>query len=271
MNTFPLTARLGISARLLRALLLMLLSSLPINMAAALAEDGNNLIQGTVLETMDAAGYTYVNISSTEGPLWIAIPETRVSTGEQRSFAPGMEMKDFQSTSLNKTFSRIIFSEGIVDVAASAKPDDSNPSSSFEAAVQAEKQATPPQVPAPQASGGSMGAIAPFSEISVEKAEGENSFTVAELFEKAAELNGTKVIIRGKVVKFNANIMGRNWLHLQDGTGDPMNNTHDLVVTTATEIGSPDVVTIEGVLSANKDFGAGYTYTVIVENASVLQ
>ena len=65
--------------------------------------------------------------------------------------------------------------------------------------------------------------------------------------------------------------MGRNWLHLQDGTGDPMNNTHDLVVTTATEIGSPDVVTIEGVLSANKDFGAGYTYTVIVENASVLQ
>ena len=128
MNTFPLTARRGISARLLRALLLMLLSYLPISMAAALAEDGNNLIQGTVLETMDAAGYTYVNISSPEGPLWIAIPETRVSTGEQRSFAPGMEMKDFHSTSLNKTFASIIFSEGIVDVAASAKPDDSKAS-----------------------------------------------------------------------------------------------------------------------------------------------
>ena len=65
--------------------------------------------------------------------------------------------------------------------------------SSFEAAVQAEKQAASPQVPALPASGGSMGAIAPFSEISVEKAEGENSFTIAELFEKAAELNGTTV------------------------------------------------------------------------------
>ena len=270
MNTFPLTARLGISARLLPALFLVLLFSLPINVFAATAEDGNNLLRGTVLETMDAAGYTYVNISSSEGPLWIAIPETEVGTGEQRSFAPGMEMKDFHSTSLNKTFTRVIFSEGIVDVAASAKPDDSKPSSSFEAAVQAEKQALP-QVAAPQASGGSMGAIAPFSEISVEKAEGENSFTVAELFDKAAELNGTKVRIRGKVVKFNANIMGKNWLHLQDGSGDPMNNTHDLVVTTTAEIGSPDIIIIEGTLAANKDFGAGYTYTVIVENASVLR
>ncbi len=271
MNPFHPRARRGISTRRLPGLLLTVLLSLPVSVTAALAQDGTTLLQGTVLETMDAAGYTYVHLSSPGGPLWIAIPETKVSTGEQHSFAPGMEMKDFHSASLNKTFTSVIFSEGIVEVAAAAKPDDAKASSSFEAAVQAERQAAPQEAPALPASGGSMGAIAPFTEISVEKAAGENSFTIAELFDRAAELNGTKVRIRGKVVKFNANIMGKNWLHLQDGTGDPLNNTHDLVVTTTTEIGSPDIITIEGTLAANKDFGAGYKYTVIVENGSVLQ
>jgi len=116
-----------------------------------------------------------------------------------------------------------------------------------------------------------MGAIAPFSDISVERADGENSFTVGDLFEKASELNGTTVRVRGKVVKYNANIMGRNWIHLQDGTGDPMQNTHDLVITTTSEVGSPDVITIEGTLTADKDFGAGYKYEVIVENGTIIQ
>ncbi len=259
------------------SLLLTVCVLVPYAMSSATAEDGQNLIQGTVLETMNAAGYTYVNLSSAQGPLWIAIPETTVRKGEQRSFSPGMEMKDFHSTSLDRTFPRIIFSGGIVEnqpatPASSAAPlPAADAPNSFEAAIQAEKQAVMPQVQVPLGSGGSMGAIAPFSEISVEKAQGENSFTVAELFDKAAELDGNKIRLRGKVVKFNANIMGRNWLHIQDGSGDPMNNTHDLVVTTTAEIGSPDIITIEGTLTAEKDFGAGYKYAVIVEDASVVE
>jgi hypothetical protein len=185
-------------------------------------------------------------------------------------------MKDFHSKSLNKTFSSIMFSEGIVDgsdtsphgpqTASSATAEDP-----FAAAVQAEKRGSQQQVQPSQGSGGSMGAIAPFSDISVEKADGENSFTVGDLFEKANELNGTTVRVRGKVVKYNANIMGRNWIHLQDGTGDPMQNTHDLVVTTTSEVGSPEVITIEGTLTADKDFGAGYKYEVIVENGTIIQ
>ena len=271
------TARLPFSSRLLLISLVMMCLSLPAHVLSSRADSGNDLIEGTVLETMNAAGYTYVNLSSAQGPVWIAIPETNLGKGEKLSFAPGMEMKDFHSKSLDKTFTSIIFSEGIVNGSTasphgtSGSPAETGPTNSFEAAVQAEKQAVTPQVQPSQSSGGSMGAIAPFSEISVEKADGDNSFTVGELYEKAKELDGTTIRLRGKVVKFNANIMGRNWLHLQDGTGDPMQNTHDLVVTTKREIGSPDVLIIEGTLTADKDFGAGYKYAVIIENATIIQ
>ena len=84
------------------------------------------------------------------------------------------------------------------------------------------------------------------------------------------ELNGKTVVVRGKIMKVSPRIMGRNWIHLQDGTGNPDKNTHDLVVTTTEEPQSDwDVITMEGVVAANKDFGSGYKYAVIVENANV--
>ena len=63
--------------------------------------------------------------------------------------------------------------------------------------------------------------------------------------------------------------MGKNWIHIQDGTGDPQKNTHDLVVTTDGMAEKGEVVTIEGVVAANKDFGSGYKYEVIIEDAKV--
>ena len=155
-------------------------------------------------------------------------------------------------------------------------PAPPKPSSddSFAAAVEAERGTSSggaAPIQPQQGSAGSMGAIAPFSETEVEKAEGETGFTVAEIFEQAEELNGKKVRVRGQVVKFNANIMGRNWLHLQDGSGDPMQNTHDLVVTTTDQLSSPKVITIEGVVAADKDFGAGYNYAVIIEDSAIVK
>ena len=66
--------------------------------------------------------------------------------------------------------------------------------------------------------------------------------------------------------------MGRNWVHLQDGTGNPDDNTHDLVVTTSLEPEADwDIITMEGLLTANKDFGSGYSYDVIIEDANLKQ
>jgi len=259
------------------ALALVTVFSLPAITITAETQ-GPDTISGKILETINAAGYTYVNLSTANGPLWVALPQTTVKVGDEISCNPGMEMKDFYSNTLNRTFASIIFSEGIVGSeplnphAIAAAPNAAPQEDSFDAAVKSEKQVpSATQIQPELTSSGSMGAIAPFAEITVEKAEGENAFTVVDLFDRAQELNGQTVRVRGKVVKYNANIMGKNWIHIQDGTGDPMKNTHDLVITTAEEIGSPRVLTIEGKLVANKDFGAGYKYEVIIENGSIIK
>ena len=74
-------------------------------------------------------------------------------------------------------------------------------------------------------------------------------------------------MIRGKVVKYNAEIMGRNWLHIQDGTGAIGGN--DLLITSSDKAKVGDTVLIVGTVAINKDFGAGYKYRVLVEDAKV--
>jgi hypothetical protein len=150
----------------------------------------------------------------------------------------------------------------------SSRAADKTPQS-FTDAVKAENKAVP--IPPKQLSGGSAGARAPYAEVKVTKATGPNAYTVAEIFAKSKELNGKIVRVRGKVVRFNPAIMGKNWIHLQDGTGDPMHNTHDLVATSMAQVTVGEVITVEGKLAADKDFGAGYVYAAIIEGAKVIK
>ena len=101
----------------------------------------------------------------------------------------------------------------------------------------------------------------------VEKAEG--GMTVGELFARKAELAGKEVTLRAKVVKFTPQVMGKNWLHVQDGSGDAKAATHDLTVTTNVTAKVGDTVLITGPVTLEKDFGAGYRYDVIIEDAKV--
>ena len=121
------------------------------------------------------------------------------------------------------------------------------------------------------ASGRSEGAKAPApsGKIKVEKAKGTDACTVSEAYEKAAKLDKKPVVVRGKVVKVSQGIMGKNWVHLQDGSGDPGKGTNNLVVTTQDVPKVGDVVTAKGTLYKDKDFGSGYKYQVIVEEAGV--
>lgn len=240
-------------------------------------------ISGKVLETMNAAGYTYVNVETATGPVWAALPETKVEVGQEVVLAGGMEMKNFESKTLGRTFDSVVFSSGIVPEggapAAPATPapagDAAAPAAggdSFTAAMQEEAAGTPANPMAAgdvPASGGSAAAIVPSSDVKVDKAEGENAYTIGELYAKKGELNDKKVKVRGKVMKVSMMIMGKNWLHLQDGTGDAAASTHDLVVTTAGEAKKDAVVVVEGTMHADKDFGSGYRYDVIVEDAEV--
>jgi hypothetical protein len=95
--------------------------------------------------------------------------------------------------------------------------------------------------------------------------------TVAEVWAKRASLGGKPVTVRGKVVKFNGGIMGRNWLHIQDGSGKAEDGTHDLTMTSDAVAKVGDVVTLTGTVAVDKDFGAGYSYAVIVEGATIVR
>ena len=227
-------------------------------------------VTGKVLETMDAGGYTYLNVATDAGEKWIAVNQTPVEVGEDVTFMDGMVMQNFFSKSLDRTFPEIVFSSGLVGKGAMPPPGTpaATGADSFSQALSSEGG------PAASAAGdmmtGSKKAVVPFAEIKVEKAPGDNSYTVAEIFSKGAELNGKSVIVKGKVMKVSPRIMGRNWIHIQDGTGNPEENTHDLVITTSQDAEPDwDIITLEGILAANKDFGAGYTYSVIIEDAKV--
>lgn len=228
--------------------------------------------EGKVIETMNSGGYTYLLVESGKGRTWVAIPEATVKTGESVRYLPGMTMKDFHSKTLNRTFATLIFSPGLAkntsgDNSTKSAPSPSGDKETFSSAIEAEKTG---ETPPASASGGSGGAVVPFAEISVDKASGPNGYTVAEIFKKGKELNGKTVRVQGKVMKINMNIMGRNWIHLQDGSGDPLTNTHDLVVTTAETPAEGAIITAEGKMVADKDFGAGYAYVAIIEDAKLL-
>jgi hypothetical protein len=224
---------------------------------------------GKVVQKTDAGVYTYIRLDDGAGnEAWAAVPKTQLDIGEQISLKGGTVMHNFNSKTLNRTFDSIIFATGVIRTAG-------NKSAQAQAATMAGADVNRSGIAAhgltAQSSGGSSRATAPFKGIKVEKSTAQNGYTVAELFAKRASLNGRKVTVKGQVVKVNPNIMGRNWIHIQDGTGDPAKNTHDLVVTSSDIAKIGDNITIEGTLAADKDFGYGYKYDVIVENAVLVK
>lgn len=106
-------------------------------------------------------------------------------------------------------------------------------------------------------------------DIKVDKAAGVNAKTVAEIVTKRAELKDQPVLVRGKVVKFNPEIMGKNWLHLRDGSGSAADGSNDILVTTMAAAKVGDIVTVRGVVRTEKDFGSGYSYQVLIEEATI--
>lgn len=235
-------------------------------------------LQGTVLETMNSNGYTYLQLDAKQGKIWVAIPETHIKTGQLVTCTPGMPMYNFTSKTLNRTFETIVFSPGLDKGSATSTGQPTNEGKSgqegtgFDAALRGEASSAKGHGGAIEGMGqsaGSAGAIVPSAGLNVNKATGPNSYSVGECFEQGKELNGKTVRVRGKVMKISRMIMGKNWLHIQDGTGNPLKNQHDLVVTTTEESEEGKVVTIAGTLAFERDFGAGYKYEVIVEDAKI--
>ena len=206
---------------------------------------GDGAIKGKIVETMNSGGYTYVNLEKNGKMTWVAAAETRVKVGQEASCASGMKMDNFTSKTLKRTFESILFCNAPLETVGG-------------------KQGAEEKSP------GSKGAkVASAGAIKVEKASGANAYTVGDIYKNKAKLDKKKIVVRGKVVKVSAGIMGKNWIHLQDGTGSQKKGTNNLVVTSQDLPAVGDVVTMEGTLYKNKDFGSGYKYDAIVEKAMI--
>lgn len=217
-----------------------------------------NVLSGKVAETMNSGGYTYILLDKDGEKTWVAVPEMQVSEGEEVVLKPGIEMVNFTSSTLNRTFERIILSTG--PVSKKGEPVEKN--------MEMPHGDLPMGMMKAPASGG-MGVSTKIGDIKVEKAAGQNAYTIAEVYEKKSDLCNNKVIVQGKVVKVLPKILGKNWIHLQDGSGDEKKENYDLVVTSQDMPSVGNVVTVSGTLHTDKDFGAGYKYNVIVEEASI--
>lgn len=242
-----------------RALPLVLLLLGPVTVTPPAAKP---LLHGKVLETMRAADYTYVRVASESGELWAAGPHTAVKVGDTVSFGHGVEMKDFRSKTLDRTFESIQFVDRIIV----------NDGSAASAAIlPAPAHGNVPGA-APPAQHGSVHegvSPAPAADVDVSGiAKATDGKTVGEIFDARTMLVGKEVVVRAKVVKSNPGVMGRNWLHVRDGSRGA-DGAKDLTVTTKDTAVVGDTVLVRGTVATNKDFGFGYRYDVMLEEAKI--
>ena len=198
-------------------------------------------IHGKVTDVLEAAGYTYAEVDTGKEKVWAAASTTPLKIGDMISFTTEMPMKNFHSNSLKRDFPIIYFvNRFITDEAGqtSASPNMALPHGNIK--------------PTPEAK--------PVEGI--DKVKGGN--TIAEIHADKQALNGKAIRVRGQVTKFTPNVMGKNWIHIKDSS-----TLDDLTITTSNTTAVDAVVIIEGKLALDKDFGYGYVYPLIVENASI--
>lgn len=208
--------------------------------AQALPAQPARTLQGEVLETRDVDGYTYLRLKTSAGETWAAVQTTAAKKGAHVTIVNPMTMDNFESKTLKKKFDKIVFGE-IAD--PNAKPAS-------------------PHGAAPVAS-------AAVPVVKVAKATGPEARTVAEVVKGRASLKDKTVLVRGQVVKVSTGIMGKNWLHLQDGSGTAGDSSNDILVTTQDPAAVGAIVSARGTVRTDVNLGAGYAYAVLIENAAL--
>ncbi len=220
------------------------------NATAAAAPKPGGALSGKVVETMNAGEYTYVQIDTGTNKAWAAAPRFSVKPGDTVAIADSMPMPNYHSKTLNRDFDVVYFASAVTVNGASP------------AAAMGSQELPKGHPPI----GGAGAPAQPNVDLSgIKKAPGGK--TIAEIYADKAKLNGKEVKVRGKVVKYNPQIMGKNWVHIRDGSGTEGSN--DLLVTTTNDTKIGQTVLVTGTLALDKDFTAGYKYPVMIENGKL--
>ncbi len=210
-------------------------------------------LSGKVLEVKDVDSYTYMRLKTKDGETWAAVNKVPVKVGDDVTIYDPAVMANFTSKTLNKTFDQIVFGSMPVPAAPAAS---AAPAPTDMAAMHAGM--------AKNAAAG-----ADVANVKVAKAKGADARTVAEVATQGATLKGKTVAVHGQVVKFTGDVMGKNWVHLRDGSGSAKDGSNDILVTTKDETKIGDVVLAKGIVQTDRDFGSGYSYKVLVEDAKL--
>jgi hypothetical protein len=224
-----------------KALLLALAAVLAAALVPAGAQTASPslpFLNGEVLEVLDGGAFTYLRLKTSTGETWAAVKRSAVATGARVTLDDPLPMQNFESKALQRTFDVLVFAT-LVDVAGGAGPTASGM----------------PAQPGPDVA-------------TVPRADGPDARTVAEVHAERLALQDRPVTIRARVARVTVGVMNRNWIHLQDGSGSAADGSDDLVATSAGEPKVGDVVVARGVVRADVNFGSGYAYRVLVEDAT---
>lgn len=197
--------------------------------------NAGDVFEGVVVDTLDGGGYTYLQIEDAKKKYWIAVEGLKIDKGTEVRFTEELRAKNFESKSLNRVFDEIVFASNLQY--RTSVPESAN--------------------------------IALVTElVKVSPYQQKDTISVAKALSERTKLNGKTIHIRGKVVKVSRGIMERNWIHIQDGTGEGDEVGRIVFTSKDDTLSVGDIVTAQGVVSVDKNFGSGYVYKMIVENAS---
>ncbi|MEY3090413.1 MAG: hypothetical protein RL113_729 [Pseudomonadota bacterium] len=212
---------------------------------------------GKILTIKDAMGYKYLQVDENGTQLWVAIANAPVKIGDKIGYDKRTIMKDFESKALGKKFDQIIFASDVYLPQKGSKPksmkemlglQSKDPHEGMGKGMSPEEEDEKPAQPFVQ----------------------KEHYSVEEVHMWRKDLEGKTISLEGKVYKVSHQIMKRDWIHLGDGTGDEKQLTDDLVFTcSATNAKAGDTIHATGKVSVNKDFGFGYFYKVLIEDATI--
>ena len=206
-----------------------------------------------VEEVLQTANYTYLRVKENAREQWLAVAKMNAAAGEVYYYQGGLLMTDFGSKELNRTFKEVLFLDKLST--SPTPPQTENSPASPHGSMPISDSTTNPNTTTEK------------KEIKLDHAKGE--ITISALFKNKQLYSGKIIKIKGEVTKFSPEIMNKNWIHLQDGTDN--SGKFDLTVTTDIKVKVGDTVTLEGIISLNKDFGFGYHYEVIMEDAKLVK
>lgn len=206
------------------------------------SQQASNYHHVIVKEVLQTSKYTYLYVTENSKEFWIAVRRLDAKIGDDVYYTQALPMQNFKSKELDRVFESVLFIQGNTSTPPTAESMQKMGTKKMPPRV--DKKIEGIKVKAPK-----------------------DGVSIAELFKNRAKYEGKKVKVSGKVVKVNNGIMGKNWIHIQDGTASA--EDYDLTLTTQHKANMGDVITIEGMVYLKKEFGAGYSYDLIIEEASI--